>query len=45
MWLGFRHLRLDLPSGVNGLQGGVTIFSGDDRNDHEDRTTLMLGAQ
>lgn len=23
----------------------LIIFSGDDRNDHEDRTTLMLGAQ
>lgn len=47
MWLGFRHLRLDLPSGVNGLQrcDRLIIFSGDDRNDHEDRSTLMLGAQ
>lgn len=42
-----RSLLLDLPSGVNGLQGGdrLIIFSGDDHNDHEDRTTLMLGAQ
>lgn len=42
-----RSLLLDLPSSVNGLQGGdrLIIFSGDDRNDHEDRTTLMLGAQ
>lgn len=36
-----------IQTGVNGLQGGdrLIIFSGDDRNDHEDRTTLMLGAQ
>lgn len=33
-----RSLLMDLPSGVNGLQGDdrLIIFSGDDRNDHED---------